>query len=89
MQQIIAELGGEAMKTTDRQYNWLFRLSFKVLKYASLALVGLTVASVLSAAFGAVALVEAFMMLLLPWIARVAIVIFFMVSSGAIAESLR
>lgn len=77
------------MRTTKHRYNWLIRTALKVTKYASLTLFGITVICLILIAFGATPLIDAFMQRLLPWIARVGLVIFCLAASGAIAESLR
>lgn len=70
-------------------YNWLFRLAFKMMRYGTFVLLGFVAASFLSAALGAFGLVQIFVALIWQWFWRVALIIFCLVTTAAIAESVR
>ena len=70
------------------KYGWLLRMSFKMLRYFGLILLGWSIACVLSSTFGAVALVSS-LFSLTSWFLRFGVVMACFMTVALLAESLR
>lgn len=74
---------------TVKQYNSLFRWSFRCLKYFVLALAGLVLAVVISLSFGGANIVVMLLPSIGDWVVRLGILVLFLVGIAILVESLR
>ena len=74
---------------TTNQYNPLFRLASKCLKYFLLALIGFAIACALSMMLGGSSIVITLLPLVGDWVVRLGIILLFFMGTAIVIESWR
>lgn len=74
---------------TTNQYNLLFRVASKFLKYFLLAILGIAIVSAISISLGGASIVTVLLPFIADWIVRIGLIIFCLLAIAIIIESLR